>query len=262
MASLWLPIVYAIALWWLSTGLILYLDGLPRHTHRWSLLAASLLLPFAAWGLLASGGMPSLAGAYLGFTSALLLWGWIEMSFLMGFVTGPRKSPLPEGTRGRRRFLAAFAAVAYHEILLFAVLLLLLPVGLAQANPVGAWTFLVLWIMRLSTKLNIFLGVRNLNENWLPEHLRYLASYFNQRSMNALFPFSVVASMLATSWVLAHALAAPAASSEAAALLLIGTLLALGLIEHLFLILPMTLDGLFRWGFRSRSPLSDRQGPG
>ena len=32
------------------------------------------------------------------------------------------------------------------------------------ANQVGTWTFLVLWVMRLSAKLNVFLGVPNLTE--------------------------------------------------------------------------------------------------
>ena len=29
--------------WWLSTGVILYLNLLPRHSHRWSVLAFSTL---------------------------------------------------------------------------------------------------------------------------------------------------------------------------------------------------------------------------
>ncbi len=261
MASPWLPILYAILIWWLSTGLILYLDGLPRRSHHWSMLGATALMPLAAWGLLAAGSMPSVTGAYLGFTCALIVWGWIEMSFLMGFVTGPRRSALPEGTRGWRRFVCAFETMAYHELLLVVALLLVLAAGIGGENPAGAWTFLALWVMRLSTKLNIFLGVRNLNEGWLPEHLRYLASYFNRRRMNVLFPFSIMASSLAVWLVFAAGFAAAPGSAEAVALLLVGSLLALGLIEHLFLVLPVSLDGLFRWGFRSRETAPERPTP-
>ena len=261
MANPWLPILYAIAIWWLSTGLILYLDGLSRPSHRWSMLAASALLPPAAWGLVAAGDMTSVAGAYLGFTCALVLWGWIEMSFLMGFVTGPRRSPLPEGAGGWRRFVCAFETVAHHELLLVISLALVLAIGVFGQNAAGAWTFLALWVMRLSTKLNIFLGVRNLNEGWLPEHLRYLASYFSRRPMNALFPFSVAASTTAVWSVLASGFAAGSGSADAAALLLVGTLLALGLVEHLFLVLPISLDGLFRWGLRSRGAGAERHAP-
>ncbi len=50
------------------------------------------------------------------------------------------------------------------------------------------WTYLVLWGMRQSAKLNLFLGVRNLGVEFLPQHLRYLQSFFRRRGMNALFP--------------------------------------------------------------------------
>ncbi len=33
----------------------------------------------------------------------------------------------------------------------------------------------MLWAMRQSAKLNLFLGVRNLSDELLPPHLRYLA---------------------------------------------------------------------------------------
>ena len=39
-----LPLVYALFVWWFSTGVIIYLDNLPRRTHRWSMLAATVLV--------------------------------------------------------------------------------------------------------------------------------------------------------------------------------------------------------------------------
>ena len=38
------PIFFALFVWWFSTGAILYLDGLPVPTFKWSMLAATLLL--------------------------------------------------------------------------------------------------------------------------------------------------------------------------------------------------------------------------
>ena len=35
-----LPVLYALFVWWFSTGLIIYLDGLPRSTYRWTMLGA------------------------------------------------------------------------------------------------------------------------------------------------------------------------------------------------------------------------------
>ena len=39
--------------------------------------------------------------------------------------------------------------------------------------------------MRQSAKLNVFLGVRNLNADFLPDHLKYLQTYFVRAPMNA-----------------------------------------------------------------------------
>ena len=77
-------------------------------------------LAAACWGLLASAADPSAGGAYLAFTSALLVWGWVELSFLTGWLTGPRKTPLEPGSRGWPRFLAALGAVLWHELAILA----------------------------------------------------------------------------------------------------------------------------------------------
>ena len=45
MAELLLPVLYTLFAWWFSTGVILYLDGLPRHTFRWTLNGATLPPP-------------------------------------------------------------------------------------------------------------------------------------------------------------------------------------------------------------------------
>ena len=79
---------------------------------RARLFAASL------YGLARSGGDTSVAGAYIAFTCAVLLWGTQEFGFLTGFITGPRSQPCPEGCTGWRRAAFAVEAVLYHEIAL------------------------------------------------------------------------------------------------------------------------------------------------
>ena len=46
-----LPVLYTLFLWWFSTGLIVYLDGLHPRTFRWSLAGAGALavLAYVAW---------------------------------------------------------------------------------------------------------------------------------------------------------------------------------------------------------------------
>ena len=46
-----LPIGYALVVWWVSTGVILILDGLPTRTFAKSLLGASVLAAEALFGL-------------------------------------------------------------------------------------------------------------------------------------------------------------------------------------------------------------------
>ena len=54
--------------------------------------------------------------------------------------------------------------------------------------------------------------------------------------------------------------AAAAGSADAVGLALVGTLLSLAILEHLFLVIPLPFDALWKWGLRSRvSHLSEAQ---
>src|SRR5690349_1652917 len=88
-----LPVLYTMFLWWFSTGLIVYLDGLAPRTFRWSLAGAGILTAAALYGLGARRVDTSVSGAFVAFTCGLAVWGWNEISFLMGLVTGPRRVP-------------------------------------------------------------------------------------------------------------------------------------------------------------------------
>lgn len=252
MAAWALAIGYTLFLWWFSTGIILYLDGLPRPTFRWTMTAATLVLVLALWGLVATSSDTSVAGAYIAFTCAVAVWGWQEVGFLLGYVTGPRRSPCPAAVSGWERLGYALQTILHHEMAT-AALAVALVVGVGGgANRTGIWTYVVLWTMRQSAKLNLFLGVRNLSEQLLPEHLRYFASYFARRRMNPLFPFSLLASGTAAFVVWHRAASAEPGSGAETGWVLVGTLLALAIVEHLFMVLPLPADALWRWGLRSR----------
>ena len=80
------PIAFALFVWWFSTGVIIWLDGLPRKTFKWSMLGATIVLGISLYGLRESASMTSTAGAYCAFSCGLLAWGWQEISFYMGYV--------------------------------------------------------------------------------------------------------------------------------------------------------------------------------
>jgi putative photosynthetic complex assembly protein 2 len=249
-----LPALYALFVWWFSTGLILWLDGLPRRTFRWSLLGATVVLAVASYALAQSSHVTTRAGAYVAFTSAIGIWAWNEMSFLLGFVTGPRREACPEGCGGWGHFRHAAETLLHHELAIAASALVVVLLTWGAPNQIGTWTFLALWAMRLSTKLNVFLGVSNLSEEFLPAHLEYLKHFFTRKPMNPLFPLSITAGTVATVLVVRAAIAPEAGSFEAAGYTFLATLLALAVLEHWFLVLPLPSSALWGWGLRTHLP--------
>lgn len=249
-APLLLPVLFTLFVWWFSTGAILYLDGLPRRTHRWTMAGASVLALASLWVLRATALDGGAAAAYLAFSAAIAVWGWVEVAFLLGMVTGPRTTACPAGARGWRRAAYAFEAILWHELALLGGALLIALATWDATNQLGLWSYLLLWLARLSTKLNLFLGVRNLGEELLPDHLRYLHSYFARRPMNVLFPLSLAAGVVAAVLLWQAAIAADGAGAVPLAFL--ATLGTLAVLEHLFLVVPFNPNALWEWGLLSR----------
>ena len=207
------PALFALVVWWASTVAIIYLDGLPRWTFKYSMIGATVIFAISLIGLQISAQDASITGAYLAFTFGLLAWGWQEMSFYMGYVTGPRKQPCPENCKGFSHFVHAVQTSLYHELAIIAAAGLVVWLTWGAPNQIGMWTFMVLWWMHQSAKLNVFFGVRNLNEEFLPEHLEFLKGFLNKRSMNMLFPFSVTISTVITALLVVAAMAEGASAS-------------------------------------------------
>lgn len=246
------PALFALFVWWASTVAIIYLDNLPRPTFKWSMLGATVVFAVALYGLAASSRDTSTAGAYWAFTWGLLAWGWQEMSFYMGFVTGSRKQPCREDCGGFGHFVHAVQTSLYHELAIIGAAIAVVWLTSGGANQVGTWTFMVLWWMHQSAKLNVFFGVRNLNEEFLPEHLEFLKSFLRKRSMNLLFPVSVTVSTVITVLVAKAALADGATVAERAGYTFLTVLMALAILEHWMLVLPMPAGAIWSPGLKSR----------
>lgn len=241
------PMLYVGLIWFVSTGAIIWLDNLPRSTFRWSMAGATLVAVTGFAGAIVTASDASAAGAYLAFAAATAIWAWHEMSFLMGYVSGPNRAPEATGLTGWARFRSATATLIHHEIALVLTGALLYALTWTQANRLAADAFALLYLMRLSTKLNIFLGVANLSTDIMPAHLAYLKSYFRTRRMNALFPFSAIGSAW-LSWILwQRGVSALAGSGASVAAMMLFTLTAVALLEHLFIMLPLRDSVLWRW---------------
>ena len=245
-----LPVLYALLVWWLSTGFLVLLVRLPRHTYSVSLAGITVVLALALWGLAANRSDTTVWAAYVSFTCAILVWAWPELSLLTGLLTGPWRQPCPRGCDPWRRAAYAVRAILYHELALLAAGIAIIVVTWGGANPVGAWTFALLWLMRLSAKLNLFMGVGFFDDEFLPEHLRYLSSFFADRPINSLFVVSMVVSMLTVTVLVRKTMSPHASAFEIASFALLASLLGLAMLEHCCLVLPLPLTSLWNWWLR------------
>jgi putative photosynthetic complex assembly protein 2 len=244
------PFLFTLLVWWFSTGVILYLDRLPRTTFKWTMSVFAGLLILAVWVLHQTKNDTTLLSAYAAFSSGLIVWAWQEVAFLLGYITGSRRQPCPPNAIGMTRFKLALSTVNHHELVLTVLLLLVFAITWQGENLTGLWTFLSLWLMRQSAKLNIYLGARNLSEAFLPAHLEYLHTYFSRKSMNPLFPVSVVTATAMATVLWGSALHQAATPFEAASLTFVATLLSLGVLEHWMMMLPIAPESLWRWAMR------------
>jgi putative photosynthetic complex assembly protein 2 len=248
-----IAVLFAIFIWWFSTGIVLILNRMSRSAVSVSLLLSTLLGIAALIGLAHTARQTGVAGAYCAFTCALLVWGWNELSFLTGWITGPRKTALPSGAAGWYRFIEAFRVVQWHEIGILLVGLAILGITWNAPNQVGTGTYLVLWVMRTSAKLNLFYGVRNLSEAFLPPHLAYIQSCFRRRPMNRFFPVSVIAASAYLAILISNANAVGNTGAQSVGYALVSTMLALAVLEHLLLVLPLDTTALWRLALSKRA---------
>ena len=246
-------VLFTVFVWWFTTGIIIYLDGLPRPTFAISMTVATVLLLAAFQGMASASADTSIAGAYWAFAFALMAWGWNEMGFLMGIITGPRDTPSPQGARGFERLAYATQTVLYHEVAIAGTAFGIYAATEGAANQVALQTFALLWVMRLSAKLNVYLGVPNITEEFLPPHLKYLQTYFRKRPMNALFPVSITLGTLLSAYLVMQARLPEASAFEVTANTLLATLSILAVVEHWFMVLPIPATALWQWGLKSHA---------
>lgn len=240
-----LAIAFTALCWWFGTGVILWLDRLPVRSFRWSLMAWSGLLLLSFWGVWQSMHSVSVANAYLGFACVIVMWGWHELAFLTGWLTGPRRQALSPEARGWQRFSESVSAVLWHELALLGNLLLLWWMQTGHPSHVALCTFALLWCMRLSAKLNLFFGVAQNGAQYLPAHLKYLSSYFRRRQITPWFVLSVGGASALWLWLIW--LAQQGVVAVTTGWVLLATLLGLAIVEHLMMVLPWPLERLWGW---------------
>ena len=167
------------------------------------------------------------------------------MAFLTGALSGPRRVAMSAGAQGWPRLRESIAAILWHELALILNFMLLIWMQWGQPNHTALCTFALLWCMRVSAKLNLFIGIPLHGEQYLPVHLKYLASYFRCAQPGRWFMVSVGLATGFWGWLLwsgwhAH-------ETLSASWLLLASLLGLAILEHLLMVVPWSLDKLWGW---------------
>lgn len=252
-------VAIAVVVWWISTGLVLFAVRRNEGAGNNGIFAMMSFMTFiAAIGiamLAYSKNMLTPLGSYMGFFGALLLWAWHEASFLSGVITGPRKGECPSELSQWGRFKAAWQAISSHELAILFTALLLYWLMLDAQNSFGFWTFMLLWVMRVSAKLIIFLGARNAMSDLMPEPVAHLKSYFNTTRTSPFFAFAVVAASVVFGLLVVGAYDAAEPYVRVGHVLL-ASFMALAIFEHFVLVLPISDTALWSWAV----PRSKRQG--
>lgn len=256
LASPLTAILTAIGVWWLSTGLVLALVhwSTRRRLEPWQLLPVVTVIGVAGFLLLYYGSRHlTPLGSYAGFFGALLVWSWHETTFLTGMVTGRRKEDCPPGLTGFARFKAAWKAVCDHEIALAVTGLFLWLTLSGGDNLFGFATFGLLWGMRISSKVLIFLGARHAVSGLMPPAVLHLKTYFNTGRTTPLFPVLLA---IAVGLFGGLAIAAARADQDYSVVghILLATFMALAILEHLILVLPLSDMALWRWALPRTRP--------
>ena len=249
--SLVAPALFALLCWWFGTGALLWLVRRPQATFRWSLVGFSVLLALSLWTTWLSMQAHTVANAYLAFASVIVMWSWHELAFLTGWLTGPRKHPLASDAVGFERFNQSLQALLWHELALLANFALLWWMQMGQPSHMAICTFALLWCMRASAKLNLFFGVPEVGEQYLPRHLVYLGSYFRRGRVGLFFYLSVGTACAVWAWMVWQVPGGQTAYDIGWVLL--ATLLGLAIVEHGIMAWPLPLQKLWGWAMAQRA---------
>jgi putative photosynthetic complex assembly protein 2 len=247
-----LPIFITLFVWWSSTGVIIYLAGLPDTTFKWTVAGMTLVMMFALVGLYSTRGDTSVHSAYIAFLCGIAVWAWQDVTYYTGMITGIRKEAALKPVSGLRRFWHAIQTNLWHEITIIVGGIAVFGLTWGAPNPFGWASYLVLWVMQQTAKINVFLGARNMCEELLPPHLSYLKSFFKQKPMNPFFPLNIAVSMLVATYLIWR-VAVAETEFERIGTICVSTLMVLAVVEHWLLMLPLPFAKLWQWGLRSRS---------
>ncbi len=249
LSMLLLPIVYTIFIWWFTTGSIMVVYNRARWMTRLFFAIYTAIAALAFAGLLLTRDINDTAAVYVAVTCGILIWGWHVTAYYLGFVTGPRSAreslAAMNDTQNltlKDRFALAFVSSLHHEVLAVVTGIVIALLTNGHINRWGLWIYLALWIMHGSSRLNIFLGVRNFSVDLLPRNFRYLRHVVSRRDFNEFFPVSVLIASVVMLTLIFQIITPDTSPLYLTGAIMVATMLFLGILEHGLLMLPPSLQ--------------------
>lgn len=245
-----LPAIYTIILWWFTTGIIIAVYRRTQGFKRLYFAGATVALGVALVGLYLTREVTHVTDVYVAATCGIVIWGWQIASYYLGFITGPFGKQVPDSGWNRsltERFRLALYFSIYHEVLSVATAGAIALLTWSGGNHWGFWMYVALWFMHASAKLNVFLGVRNFRIDILPNEMQHLSELLGKRHSNALFPFSILIASAIVVVLVYQGFTTDSSMTYATGVIMIATMMALGILEHWMLVLPLP-SGFWSFG--------------
>ena len=228
--------VSVVGFWWLTTGVIVAMQA-TSISRSAGVLICTALAGWGAWLLASRRHDATDRAATASFFGGSLLWGWVTATLYTGWIAGPAEAatvPLEGPTGSLALALQAIWAMWNSEVAAVAALGACWFLTRGGVNRVGLWTYVAFWVSLQSSKLNIFYGVKNPGTRFLPPQLSHLERFFGPAENSLFLPFSLTVLTVATIVMLVQ-VARDTAPHRRRGWSLVATLMALAVVEHLFL---------------------------
>lgn len=237
-SSLGVSLALVVGFWWAATGVTLAMQQ-SALAGTVSLVVATVMAVVGAVLINASRRNTTVQGARFAFLGSSLVWWWCSTLFYAGI--GVRiNSNVEVGPRTFELALQAILATLRADLFgVFALVAVAVAVW-RSPNRLAFWTLLTFWSTLQTAKLNVFMGVRNSGADWLPEHLSGLSQFFGPAVNSWLLPLTI-AGLCACLILVVHRAQIEKRDFARHASAMIALLLALAVVEHVFLGLDMSL---------------------
>lgn len=196
-------VLFAIVLWWVSTGAIIVMYRKEPWTYDASVGAYTVVAAASMAVLILLRNTSELWAIYVSFSAGTLVWGWNLACYYTGYITGPKDPQPRHNLSDAERFRHAMIRSAHHEWV--SVLLVATSAGLAwgASNIAGFGCIILFYTLHMLAKLSIYFGVANFSGAWLPAHLQYITAYFGPRRFHWFSVCAIGIGVIGTIWSIA-----------------------------------------------------------